>query len=89
MIHLLSAESTALIESNEELVVIPSGAVNVNAVEIVNIAGAVDQSGERSVEMNADFHVFIRAFSGYICAEPLWSTNVRYCQNISMNLLLN
>ena len=69
MVHLLSAKSTALVKPNEEIVVISSGAVNINAVKIVNIAGAVDQSGKRSVEMNADFHVLIRAFSGYVCLD--------------------
>ena len=75
MVHFLSAESAALVESNVELVVVPSRAIDVDAVQVVHISRAVHQSSERSIEVNTDFHVLIRAFSGDVCQQQwyLWS----------------
>ena len=67
MIHLLSSEGAALIESDVELVVIPAGSIDVDAVGVMNVAWTINESGECTIIMDGDFHVIIRAFSSDVC----------------------
>lgn len=41
MVHLLSSESTALVETDEKFIVIAAGAIDIDAVRVVDISRAV------------------------------------------------
>lgn len=68
-------ECSAPVQLYVELVVVPSGAIDVNTVRVVAVARAVEQPYEGPVESNADFHVVVLAF----CFD-VWNRNftVRY-----------
>lgn len=70
------AQRTAPVQLYVELVVVAPGAVDVHAVRIVRIAGRVEQTAERAVESDPDFHVIVLALGLDVCekkTEPLRS----------------
>lgn len=67
MVHLLSSQSPALIQPDEELVMIPSSPVHVDAVRVVDISRRVDQTHERAIVVDRDFHVVVGTFGGDVC----------------------
>jgi hypothetical protein len=67
MVHLLSAKSPTLIQSDEKFVVIPSCPVDIDAVRIMNISRRVNESGESSIVMNRDLHVVIGTLGCNVC----------------------
>lgn len=65
--HLLAAQSAALVEANVEFVSVAAGAINVDAVGVVNVARAVDEPVKGAIEVDDHLHVLIRALGGDIC----------------------
>lgn len=63
------SQRAAPVELNVELVVVAAGAVDVHAVRIVRVSGRVQQTAERAVESDADFHVVVLALGFDVC-EP-------------------
>lgn len=63
------SKCAAPVELNVELVVVAAGAVDIHTVRVVRVSGRVQQTAERTVESDADFHVVILALGFDVC-EP-------------------
>jgi len=63
------SQCTATVQLYVKLVVIPTCAVDVNAIRVVRISGRVQQTAEGTVETDANFHIIILALSFNVCEE--------------------
>lgn len=61
------AQRPAPVQLYVKLVIVASGAVDVHAVRVVRISGRVQQTAERAVETDPDFHVVVLALGFDIC----------------------
>lgn len=63
------SQCTATVQLYVKLVVIPTCAVDVNAIRVVRISGRVQQTAEGAVETDANFHIIVLALSFNVCEE--------------------
>jgi hypothetical protein len=61
------SQCTATVQLYVKLVVIPTSAVDVNAVWVIRISGRVQQTAEGAVETDANFHIIVLALSFDVC----------------------